>query len=85
MRVRSMGATGENMGRVVVAGVGGDAHSVGVTILRAVLERAGYQVEFLSTQNSALRLCKASRSGADAVLVSNMDGHARHYLEDLPR
>jgi methylaspartate mutase epsilon subunit len=68
---------------VVLGGVGGDAHSVGLIILCRFLVRGGYQVRYLGTQNSVRALCEAA-VGADAVLVSNMDGHARHYLRDLP-
>ncbi|MFJ3928934.1 cobalamin-dependent protein [Streptomyces sp. NPDC090029] len=67
---------------VVLAGVGGDSHSVGLFVLRRSLERAGFAVDFLSTQNTTAELC--DRVGdADAVLVSNMDGHAAYYLRDL--
>ncbi|MGF7235371.1 MAG: hypothetical protein ACQSGP_10510, partial [Frankia sp.] len=68
---------------VVLGGVGGDAHSVGLTILSRVLIRVGYAVRYLGTQNSLEEICAAAR-GADAVLVSNMDGHAKHYLRTLP-
>ncbi|MER7518603.1 cobalamin-dependent protein [Streptomyces sp. NPDC126499] len=68
--------------RIVLAGVGGDSHSVGLIILRRALERAGFTVDFLSTQNAPDEVC-ARAQGADAVLVSNMDGHAAYYLRDL--
>ncbi|GAA2139231.1 hypothetical protein GCM10009760_21220 [Kitasatospora kazusensis] len=68
---------------VVLAGVGGDSHSVGIITLRNALQRAGYHVRFLSIQNTAAEL-HAAAAGADAVLVSNMDGHAAYYLRDLP-
>ncbi|MFG2485846.1 cobalamin-dependent protein [Streptomyces virginiae] len=67
---------------ILLGGVGGDSHSVGLIILRRALERAGFTVDFLSTQNSPDELCERVR-GADAVLVSNMDGHAAYYLRDL--
>lgn len=67
---------------VVLGGVGGDSHSVGLIILRKALLRAGFRVRYLSTQNELADLCRAAE-GADAVLVSNMDGHARYYLADL--
>jgi methylaspartate mutase epsilon subunit len=71
-------------GRVVaLGGVGKDSHSVGLHVLRDALRRSGYRVRFLSTQNSVEDLCRAAQR-ADAILVSNMDGHARHYLQDLP-
>ncbi|MGW2109361.1 hypothetical protein [Streptomyces sp. NPDC001948] len=67
---------------IVLGGVGGDSHSVGLITLRRALERAGFTVDFLSTQNTPDELCVRVR-GADAVLVSNMDGHAAYYLRDL--
>lgn len=67
---------------VLLAGVGGDAHFVGLTVLRRGLARAGYQVIFLGTQNSVDDICAAAGT-ADAALISNMDGHARYYLADL--
>ncbi len=68
--------------RLVLAGVGADAHSVGLTLLRRSLSRIGYEIDFLGTQNTLERLCRSARS-ADAVLVSVMDGHAHYYLEGL--
>ncbi len=67
---------------VVLAGVGGDAHSVGLIILNRVLVRAGYRVRYLGNQCPVPDICRAAQD-ADAVLVSNMDGHARYYLDDL--
>jgi methylaspartate mutase epsilon subunit len=68
---------------ITLGGIGGDAHSVGLIILRRFLDRSGYRVRYLATQNSPVVLCEQARS-TDAVLVSNMDGHAAHYLQDLP-
>ncbi|MFH0246324.1 cobalamin-dependent protein [Streptomyces sp. HK10] len=67
---------------IVLGGVGGDSHSVGLIVLCRALEQAGFTVDFLSTQNTTAQLCERVR-GADAVLVSNMDGHAAYYLRDL--
>lgn len=68
---------------LALAGVGGDAHSVGLIVLSRSLARAGFQVSYLATQNNLPDLC-AAVVGADAILISNMDGHARYYLRDLP-
>lgn len=68
---------------IALGGVGGDAHSVGLILLGRVLARSGFQVRYLATQNSPRALCDLA-NGADAVLISNMDGHAAHYLQDLP-
>lgn len=68
---------------VVLGGVGGDAHTVGLIILRHGLRRAGYRVHYLGIQSELRDFCEAAQH-ADAVLVSNLDGHAALYLEDLP-
>jgi methylaspartate mutase epsilon subunit len=68
--------------RVALGGIGGDAHSIGLILLRCILVRAGFFVHYLGTQNSVTQLCQAAVA-ADAVLVSNMDGHAAFYLRDL--
>lgn len=70
------------MGRVVLAGVGGDAHFVGLTVLQRGLERAGFDVMFLGAQNNLDAICEEAISAA-AVLISNMDGHANYYLDGL--
>lgn len=67
---------------LLLAGVGGDAHSIGLIVLRDVLVRAGFLVRYLGTQQETDALCLAAKA-ADAVLLSNMDGHAAHYLADL--
>jgi methylaspartate mutase epsilon subunit len=67
---------------VLLAGVGGDAHFVGLTVLRTALERAGFHVVFVGAQNGVDEVCGRA-CGADAVLISNMDGHAKYYLDGL--
>lgn len=67
---------------VVLGGIGGDSHSVGIHVLRRALVADGYDVRFLGTQNSLPALFAAAE-GADVVLVSCMDGHARHYLRSF--
>lgn|GEM_PF-247249 len=68
---------------VVLCGIGGDAHSVGLLILHSALLRFGCPTRYLGTQNTLDEVCAAA-VGARAVLVSNMDGHARYWLRDLP-
>lgn len=77
-----MPVTGRSNRIIALGGVGGDSHSVGLIVLRKALQHAGFTVVFLSTQNSPAELCEGAQ-GADAVLVSNMDGHAAYYLRDL--
>lgn len=70
---------------ILLSGVGGDSHSVGLIILNRALESAGFTIDFMSTQNSTSDICaRAGDLRADAVLISNMDGHAPYYLRDLP-
>lgn len=64
---------------IVLGGIGGDSHSVGLIILNRALVAQGYQVHFLGIQNRIEDfLCWAEE--CDLVMISNMDGHARHYL-----
>jgi methylaspartate mutase epsilon subunit len=68
--------------RILLGGLGGDSHSVGLHILHRALVAHGYRVEFLGTQN-ALEDFTRRASGFDVVMISNMDGHAEHYLKDF--
>ncbi|WP_409471655.1 methylaspartate mutase subunit E [Streptomyces sp. HC307] len=77
------GISGPPARRVVLAGVGADAHAVGLTVLQKALSRAGFDVAFLGVQQDLESVLRAA-GGADAVLISNMDGHAKYYLSDLP-
>ncbi|GKQ37539.1 hypothetical protein [Streptomyces sp. A012304] len=77
MGVRRAGAA------LAVGGLGADSHSVGLFVLKHALTSAGFQVCDLGIQNDFGRFAAAARH-CDAVLVSNMDGHAGHYLCDVP-
>src|SRR6185369_3051800 len=68
---------------VLLGGVGGDSHSVGLTILRQSLSANGYQVRYLGTQNTLADFFQMA-SLANVVMISSMDGHARYYLRDFP-
>lgn len=74
--------SGPSGGYVALAGVGADAHSVGLTVLRTALSREGFDVVFLGVQQDLESILRAAAT-ADAVLISNMDGHAKYYLADL--
>lgn len=69
---------------ILLGGLGGDSHSVGLTILRHALFGQGFNVVYLGTQNS-IETFVDNVSIADAVLVSCMDGHANHYLRAFPK
>jgi methylaspartate mutase E subunit len=68
--------------RILLGGLGGDSHSVGLHILHRALAANGYRVDFLGTQNT---LADFTRRAAefDLVMISNMDGHAQQYLKDF--
>jgi methylaspartate mutase epsilon subunit len=69
--------------RILLCGIGGDAHSVGLHLLRFALTRQGHDILFLGTQNT-LDDIFAFAADADAALLSCMDGHAVHYLKAFP-
>src|SRR5688572_32352618 len=68
---------------VLLGGIGGDCHSVGLTVLRHSLIANGYRVHYLGVQNKLqdfFRLCGLF----NVVMVSSMDGHGRYYLAEFP-
>lgn len=67
---------------VLIGSIGGDAHSVGISILRHALRRHNYQVLFLGTQNKLEDFFHFA-DFANVVMISNMDGHAREYLKNF--
>jgi methylaspartate mutase epsilon subunit len=68
--------------RILLGGLGGDSHSVGLHILHWAFAGSGYRVDFLGTQNTLDDFTRRA-SGYDAVMISNMDGHAEHYLRQF--
>jgi methylaspartate mutase epsilon subunit len=68
---------------ILLGGIGGDSHSVGLTILRQSLSAHGYQVRYLGTQNTVSDFFRMAGM-ANLVMISSMDGHARYYLRDFP-
>lgn len=68
---------------ILLGGIGGDAHSVGLNILRQALRASGYTVYYLGTQN---RLEDFFQWAAlvNVVMISSLDGHARYYLREFP-
>lgn len=68
---------------IVLGGIGGDSHSVGLTILRHALAMNGYRVHYLGIQNRLADFFHAA-AFCNAVMISTLDGHARHYLRDFP-
>ncbi|MBN1316548.1 MAG: methylaspartate mutase subunit E [Anaerolineales bacterium] len=68
---------------ILLGGIGGDSHSVGLTILRQALLSNGYHVYYLGTQNKLEEFFRLAFL-SNIVMISNMDGHARHYLRNFP-
>jgi methylaspartate mutase epsilon subunit len=68
---------------ILLGGIGGDSHSVGLTILRQALALNGYEVFYLGTQNHLEEFFRLAPL-ANVVMLSSMDGHARHYLREFP-
>lgn len=68
---------------ILLGGVGGDSHSVGLTILRQALMATGYRVHYLGTQNGLDEIFRLAPF-FNVVMISSMDGHTRHYLRTFP-
>lgn len=68
--------------RILLGGLGGDSHSVGLHILHRALAGNGYRVDFLGTQNTLEDFTRRAAE-FDVVMVSNMDGHAPQYLKEF--
>lgn len=68
---------------ILLGGIGGDSHSVGLTILRHSLVQNGYRVSYLGTQNRLEDFFLLAPL-ANVVMVSSMDGHVHYYLRDFP-
>lgn len=68
---------------ILLGGVGGDSHSVGLTILRHALQSNGYRVHYLGIQNRLEEFFQLAGM-CNAVMISSMDGHSRYYLREFP-
>lgn len=64
---------------ILLGGIGGDSHSVGLTVLHSALLANGYRVRYLGTQTKLEEFLQFARF-SNAVMLSSMDGHTRHYL-----
>ncbi|MBM3546841.1 MAG: methylaspartate mutase subunit E [Alphaproteobacteria bacterium] len=69
---------------IALGGIGGDSHSVGLILLRRMLQQSGFRVLYLGTQNPIEEFFLVAAS-CDVVMISCVDGHAHHYLRDFPR
>ena len=64
---------------ILLGGIGGDSHSVGLNILRQALTMNGYNVRYLGTQNGLEDFFRYAAL-ANVVMISSMDGHGSYYL-----
>jgi methylaspartate mutase epsilon subunit len=69
---------------ILLGGIGGDSHSVGLSILRQSLLMNDYRVHYLGTQNRLEDFFQIAGL-ANAVMISSMDGHSRYYLREFPK
>ncbi|MCA1635268.1 MAG: hypothetical protein LC802_16650 [Acidobacteria bacterium] len=77
--------SGERRGHtILLGGIGGDSHSVGLSILRQALAMNDYRVYYLGTQNRLEDFFELAPM-SNAVMISSMDGHARYYLREFAR
>lgn len=67
----------------MLGGIGGDSHSVGLTILRQALAANGYHVSYIGTQNRLDDFFQLA-GFCNVVMISSMDGHAHYYLRRFP-
>lgn len=75
----------ENLGHtILLGGVGGDAHSVGLSILRQSLLMNHYRVHYMGTQNRLEDFVQVAGL-ANVVMISSLDGHSRYYLREFPK
>jgi methylaspartate mutase epsilon subunit len=68
---------------ILLGGIGGDSHSVGLTVLHSALVANGYRVRYLGTQTKLEEFLQLA-GFSNAVMLSSMDGHTRHYLRRFP-
>jgi methylaspartate mutase epsilon subunit len=68
---------------ILLGGVGGDSHVIGLTILHQALSASGYDVTFLGAQNRLSEIFRLSHV-FDVVMISSMDGHVRQYVREFP-
>jgi methylaspartate mutase epsilon subunit len=81
--MKTPGIQQENNFTILLGGIGGDSHSVGLTVLHQALMMSGYKVCYLGTQNSLKDFFELA-SLFNVVMISNMDGHVRYYLREFP-
>ena len=70
--------------RLLIGGIGDDAHSVGIGLLALGFKEAGFYVKNLGIRNSIDAFFKLAEY-FDVIMISNKNGHAELYLENFQR
>lgn len=68
--------------RILLGGLGDDAHSVGITLLKWFLTDAGFHVTFLGIQNTAKQFLERAHDH-QVVFISCLNGHAELYINGI--
>ena len=70
--------------RLLIGGIGDDAHSVGIGLLELGFRESGFYVKSLGIRNK-LEDFFSYVPHFDIFLISNKNGHAELYLQDFPQ
>ena len=68
--------------RLLIGGLGDDAHSVGIWLLALGFKEEGFLVRNLGIRNNVADFMRAAQD-FDLIMVSNNNGHAELYLQDF--
>jgi len=70
--------------RLLIGGIGDDAHSVGIRLLALAFKEAGFFVKNLGIRNDPPDFLSRAKD-FDVIMISNNNGHAELYLHDFGR
>ena len=70
--------------RILIGGIGDDAHSVGIGLLELGFKDAGFFVKSLGIRNLISSFFDHAPD-FDIIMISNKNGHAELYLQDFAR
>lgn len=69
--------------KLLLGGIGDDAHSIGISLLALGFQEAGFHVKNLGIRNTIHEFF-AHVKDYDIILISNKNGHSELYLENFP-
>lgn len=69
--------------KLLIGGIGDDAHSIGIGLLELGFREAGFFVKNLGIRNTIEHFFELIHD-FDIILVSNKNGHAELYLQNFP-